>query len=253
MTVATLDIAGGIATVTMDRPDALNAFNSQMMDDLCDAFIAAGDDDSVKVLLLTGAGRAFSAGADLKSMGTRQPPPKHGLQGLLDTIIDFPKPFIVAVNGVGAGIGCTICGLSDMTFMAESARLRCPFSALGLTAEASSTYTFSRLMGHQKASWLLLSSEWISAKECVDSGLAMAMYPDAGFMDEVRARAATLAALPVASLMQTKELMMAPHREAMKRAVVEENKGLDRLAGGDANLEALRAFAEKRDPDFSQL
>ena len=145
--IVTTKTTNGIATVTMDRPDALNAFNNQMMDDLCEAFLAVEADDTAKVLVLTGAGRAFTAGADLKAMATGQAPAKHGLDGMLEAIIAFSKPFIVAANGVGAGIGCTICGLADMTFMSASARFRCPFSALGLTAEAASTYTFTRLMG----------------------------------------------------------------------------------------------------------
>jgi enoyl-CoA hydratase/carnithine racemase len=253
MSVVSVKTENHISLVTMDRPDALNAFNPQMMDDLCDVFLDAAADDNVKVLVLTGAGRAFSAGADLKAKAMPQATPRHGLQGLLFSIIDFPKPFIAAVNGLGVGIGCTICGLSDLTFIAESARLRCPFTALGLTAEAASTYTFTRLMGHQRANWTLLSSEWISAPECVEAGLALASFPDESFMDEVMQRANTLAVLPLQSVMQTKELIIGPQREAMKAAVIAENEGLAGLTGGPANIEAMTAFMEKREPDFSAL
>ncbi len=245
--------SGGINTVTLNRPDALNAFNNQVFDELCAAFLTAATDNSTKVLLLTGAGRAFSAGADLKAKGKVEAPPRYGLEGLLNAIIDFPKPFVVAANGLGVGIGCTILGLADVAFAAESARFRCPFSALGITAEAASTYTFTRLMGHKKASWILLAAEWVSASEARETGLVNDVFADADFMAEVQKRVQTLAALPRESLMQTKELIMAPQRPAMKAAVIAENAGLARLSGGPANREALSAFMEKRTADFSKL
>ena len=169
----------------------------------------------------------------------------------MHSIIDFPKPFITAANGLGVGIGMTIHGVADLVFMAESAKFRAPFSSLGLTAEAASTYTFSRLLGHQKASWALLSGEWFTARECLAMGLALEVIPDDKLMQIVYEKAAQLAALPLASLMQTKKLMVAPHVEAMKSAVYEEAVGLENLAGGPANIEAIDAFLNKRDPDFS--
>jgi len=242
-----------VRTIEMDRPDALNAFNRQLMDDLANAFLAAAADDAVKVVLLTGAGRAFTAGADLKEMAQPARTPEHGLAGMLEAIIDFPKPFIVAVNGVGAGIGATICGLADLVYMSAEARLRCPFSVLGLTAEAASTMTFPRLMGHQRATWFLLSSEWLSAPDCLEYGLALEVLAPDELLPRAMQRAQTLAALPIASLMQTKALMLDPLRAQMKAAVAAENAALAELVGGPANREALRAFNEKREPDFSQL
>ena len=250
LTVTTKNL---VRTVTMDRPESLNSFNADMFDELCHSFLDAASDDSVRVLVLTGAGRAFSAGADLKSMGTAPDPSKKDLRALMHSIIDFPKPFITAANGLGVGIGMTIHGVADLVFMAESAKFRAPFSSLGLTAEAASTYTFSRLLGHQKASWALLSGEWFTARECLDMGLALEVIPDEKLMQVVYEKAGKLAALPLASLMQTKKLMVAPHVEAIKSAVCEEAVGLANLAGGPANVEAIKAFLDKRDPDFSNI
>lgn len=244
---------GAVRIVEMDRPEALNAFSNQLMDDLTDAFLAATADDRIKVLVLTGAGRAFSAGADLKEMGQPQKPPKHGFAGLLEAIIDFPKPFFVAVNGIGAGIGATICGLADFAYMAKEARLRCPFSTLGLTAEAGSTYLFPRLMGRQRASWFLLSAEWMSGDECADAGLVMESLPLAELMPRVLTQAGKLAALPLASLVKTKQLIMDPIREQIRASCAAENAGLAALVGGPANREALAAFREKRDADFTGI
>ncbi|MEM7018983.1 MAG: enoyl-CoA hydratase-related protein [Pseudomonadota bacterium] len=242
-----------IQTIMLDRPDALNAFNSVMFDELAQAFIDAAKDDTVRVVVLSGKGRAFSAGADLTEMGKSLAPPKYGLQGLLDTIIDFPKPFMLAVNGLGVGIGATICGLADLVYMGESARLRCPFSALGLTAEAASTQTFPKLMGRQQANWMLLSAEWMDSQACLEAGLALEVITDDGLMDRAMARARTLADLPLSSLMTTKDLMMGPIRDELKAATREENKRLATMKNGPANLEALTAFKEKRQPDFSKI
>ncbi len=253
MAVVTVDITDSISVITMNRPEALNAFNADMMHELCEAFFAATSSERVKVAVLTGAGRAFSAGADLKSMGAATAPGRHGLEALLFSIIDFPKPLIIAANGLGVGIGATICGLSDVTIMAESARFKAPFSALGLTAEAASTYTFSRLMGYQRASWFLLSSEWFSASSCVEMGLAMKTCSDEAVLDSAFEHARILARLPLISLQQTKELLIGPHREAMKAAVRAENLALAELRGNPANAEAIKAFVEKREADFSSL
>lgn len=245
---------GAIRVVEMDRPEALNAFSNQLMDELTDAFQAAAGDDAIKVVVLTGAGRAFSAGADLQEMGrSGGAEPRHGFAGLLDTLIDFPKPFFVAVNGVGAGIGATICGLADFAYMAESARLRCPFSALGVTAEAASTYLFPRLMGRQKAAWFLLAAEWMSARECLAADLVLEVVADEALMPRVLEQAGKLAALPLASLETTKKLIMDPLREQMRASAKAENAGLAAMIGGPANREALAAFREKREPDFTGI
>lgn len=244
---------GAIRIVELDRPEALNAFSSQLMDDLTDAFLDATDDSTVKVLVLTGAGRAFSAGADLKEMGKPPGQVKHGFAGLLDAIVDFPKPFFVAVNGIGAGIGATICGLADFAYIAREARLRCPFSTLGLTAEAGSTLLFPQLMGRQRATWFLLSAEWMTGDECAQAGLVMASVPLAELMPTVLGQARKLAALPLASLVTTKQLIVDPIRAQLKASMAAENRALASLVGKPANREALAAFRERREADFTGL
>jgi enoyl-CoA hydratase/carnithine racemase len=127
MSTVTTTSTEGVMLITLNRPEALNAFSNQLMDDLTEALLAATADAGIRVAVITGAGRAFSAGADLLEMGRNSSPPVHGFAGLLDALIDFPKPLLLAVNGLGVGIGATICGLADITVMARSARLRCPF------------------------------------------------------------------------------------------------------------------------------
>lgn len=247
------ELNDGVRLLTLERPEVLNAFNTEQFERLATAMLDAQEDSATNVVVLTGAGRAFSAGADLAEDRPAPEDLKFGFQGCVDILIDFPKPLLLAINGLGVGIGATICGLADMVFMAASARLRCPFSALGLTAEACSTYTFARLMGPQAAARFLLEAQWLDAEQCRASGLALDVFPDEGFLERVLIEARKLASLPLAPLMETKALMLAPHREAMKVANRSENEALLRLRGGPANIEAITAFREKREPDFSAI
>ncbi len=165
-----------VRTLTLDRPEALNAFNEALYEATAIAIREAADDPDVAVVLLTGNGRAFSAGNDLKEMQARITDPALANQGshftsLIEALADFPKPFICAVNGLGVGIGTTILGYADLVFMSSEARLKCPFTSLGVAPEAASSYLLPQLIGRQNAAWLLMSSEWVSAEEALRMGL----------------------------------------------------------------------------------
>jgi enoyl-CoA hydratase/carnithine racemase len=247
-----------VRLLTLDRPEALNAFNEALYDALTDALLAALDDDSVAVVVLTGQGRAFSAGADLLEMAQRVAdrsfaPGRHGFPGLIDTLINFEKPFLLAINGVGLGIGATIIGLSDLAFMSSTARLRCPFTDLAVAPEAGSSYTFPTLIGRQRASWVLLSSEWLSAEECHELGLVFRVCEPDDLLATTMTHARLLASKPISSLRATKRLMTAQHRDAIAAARANEDAEFQVLMAGPANAEALAAFAEKRAPDFTNL
>lgn len=247
-----------VRTLTLDRPEALNAFNEELYDATADALLAAAGDPTVAVVLLTGAGRAFSAGTDLLEMHQLATNPdfprgKHGFIGLVDALVDFPKPLVVAVNGLGLGIGATILGFADLGFMAEDARLKCPFTSLGVAPEAASSYLFPALVGRQHAAWALLSSEWISADEAREMGLVRQVCAPDQLLATARRHAEVLAAKPISSLVAVKRTMTEPHRDAIRAARDRENAAFAELMGGPANLEALAAFAEGREPDFTQL
>ena len=242
-----------VRTVALNRPEVLNAWNNQQYDEVTEALLAAREAQECRVVVLTGTGRAFSAGADLSASAYADEPPQHGIRGFLKTLVDFPKPFMLGVNGLGVGLGATLTGLADFAYMAQSARLRCPFSELGLVAEAGSTVTFPALMGRQRAMWFLMSSEWMTAPDCKEAGLVLELFPDEGFRDAVQAQAAKLAALPSVSLAEVKRLMAGAGRERLKAVIDEENATIRRLQGGPANREAVTAFREKRPPDFSSM
>ena len=244
---------GAVRVLRFNRPETLNAFNGAMFDAVTEELLAAAENDAVKVLIITGEGRAFSAGMDLADRSAKDPMPEHGFEGMFEAFIEFPKPILLAINGVGVGFGCTITGLADLVFMAASSKLRCPFTALGLTAEAASTVTFPAMMGPQVANWVLLSSEWLDAQTCKEYGLAFAVVADDVLMQRTMEQAQVLAAKPLASLITTKEMLMAPRREALREASEIETAGLGSLMGGPANQEAIAAFKERRDPDFSKF
>ena len=247
-----------VRTITLDRPEALNAFNEALYDATADALLAAAEDPDVAVVLLTGNGRAFSAGTDLLEMHARATDPDfvpgtHGFLGLLDALVDFPKPLVCAVNGVGLGIGATILGYADLALMSSTARLKCPFTSLGVAPEAASSYLFPRLLGHQDAAWMLLSAEWISAAEAKEMGLVRQVCEPDDLVPEARRHAELLATRPISSLVAVKRTMTEPLRAGIRAARDRENAAFAELMGGPANLEALTAFAEGREPDFTSL
>jgi enoyl-CoA hydratase/carnithine racemase len=247
-----------VRLLTLDRPDALNAFNEALYDATTEALLAAAEDPRVAVVVLTGAGRAFSAGTDLLEMAARGTDPsfvpgKYGFAGMIDTLVEFPKPFICAVNGLGLGIGATILGFADLAFMSTDARLKCPFSSLGVAPEAASSFTFPNLLGRQRATWMLLSSEWITAAQCKEIGLVYDVCEPEQLLPTTLRHAEVLAAQPISSLVESKRLITAPWRERIDAARAGENAAFQKLMAGPANKEALQAFAEKRAPDFTNL
>ncbi|MGN6721700.1 MAG: enoyl-CoA hydratase/isomerase family protein [Marmoricola sp.] len=256
----TLDITdrGRVRTLTLNRPDALNAFNEALYDACADALLEAAEDPGVAVVVLTGAGRAFSAGTDLLEMAQMNTDPnfqrgRHGFPGLIDALAAFPKPLMCAINGLGLGIGTTIIGFADLVFMSTTAKLKCPFTSLGVAPEAASSYLMPNLIGRQNAAWLLLSAEWISATEAKEMGLAWKLSEPESLMEDTYRHADLLASRPISSLRHVKAAMTVHHRDAVKMAFETEAASFVELMGGPANMEALTAFAEGREPDFTRL
>ena len=241
-----------VRTITLNRPEALNAFNEALYDALADALLDAAADDEVTVVLLTGAGRAFSAGTDLVEMQAMFTDPgftrgKHGFIGLVDALTAFGKPLICAVNGVGLGIGTTILGFADLAFMSTTAKLKCPFTSLGVAPEAASSYLMPQLVGRQNAAWLLMSSEWIGAAEAKEMGLVWKVCEPDDLLPEARRHAEVLASRPLRSLMAVKKTMNAPIVAEIAAARERENACFAELLGGADNAEALADFTKGRE------
>ncbi len=254
-----VDDTDRIRLLTLDRPEALNALDEAHYDALADALDEASASPDVAVVVLTGTGRAFCAGTDLGDMARRNDPDdgfvpgRHGFAGMLDRLADFEKPLVVAVNGLGVGIGATMLGHADLVFMSTEARLQCPFTSLGVVPEAASSYLFPRLLNRQDAMWILLSGEWVDAEECLRMGLAWRICEPDVLLDTTLEHAGLLASRPIASLVASKRLLNAPVVEAVAEARRREDRTFASMLGGPANNEALRAFAEKRPPDFTGM
>ena len=251
----TLNIADDnrVRTLTLNRPEALNAFNEALYDATTAALHDAADDPDVSVLIITGAGRAFSAGTDLAEMQAYIADPGNfpgdygtGFIGLVDALTAFPKPLICAVNGLGLGIGATILGFADLAFMSTEARLKCPFTSLGVAPEAASSYLLPQLIGRQNAAWLLLSSEWIGAEEAKAMGLVWKVCEPGDLMAEAHRHAEVLATRPLSSLMAVKRTMTSPVLPEIESARARENACFAELMGAAANAEALADFNRGR-------
>jgi enoyl-CoA hydratase/carnithine racemase len=247
-----LEDANGVRTITLDRPEALNAFNEALYDATTAALLAADEDPDVAVVLLTGAGRAFSAGNDLVEMQARVTDPdftsgEYGFAGMIETLTALRKPLILAVNGLGVGIGATIIGFADLVFMSSTARLKCPFTSLGVAPEAASSYLLPQLVGRQNAAWMLMSSEWVDAQEALRMGLAWKVCEPEALLPEARRHAEVLASRPIPSLMAVKHTMVEPDRAEIAAAAAREYAQFEVLLGGAANADALAAFAARRD------
>jgi enoyl-CoA hydratase/carnithine racemase len=165
---------------------------------------------------------------------------------MIEALTALRKPLILAVNGLGVGIGATILGYADLVFMAASARLKCPFTSLGVAPEAASSYLLPRLIGRQNAAWMLLSSEWVDADEALRMGLAWKVCDPDDLMAEAARHAAVLASRSIPSLMAVKETIVDPTREAIAEAAKREYAQFEVLLGSAANADALSDFADRK-------
>lgn len=244
-----------VRVLTANRPEALNALSHDVVQGLTAGLEAAAADENIRVLVLTGSGKAFSAGADLDALADPSDPDNRkmiaeSVPAMFEALINFPKPLLMAVNGMGVGFGATVLGLADIAVMAEGARLMVPFSKLSVVPEACSTYTFPKLLGYQRAFWFLLSGEWMSARECLDAGLVLEVLPDEDVLEAVLDMAAHLAQFPAHTLVESKALLRGHNREQLLAANRLEIERLRTLLEHPACAEGIAAVREKRSPNY---
>jgi enoyl-CoA hydratase/carnithine racemase len=249
-----------VRVITFNRPEALNAFNDEMYHEAGRALEEAATRDDIACVVLTGTGRGFSAGQDLGEMGRLSDAEARdfgdegpGFPHFLDTLAALPRPVIAAVNGIGVGIGMTMLLHVDVAFIATTARLRAPFVPLGVVPEAAGSLLMPVVMGNQRAAAKLYTGEWISAEEAVEMNLALRTVPPEELMDAALDLARRIAKMPVASLSATKQMVVESRIDAVRAARAREDQTFTKMIGQPANLEAITAFLEKRDPDFTNL
>jgi len=203
------DDHGTVRVLTLDRPEKLNAFTAGGYRTLAARLDAAADDPDVAVVIVTGRGRAFSAGVDLSEMARPGGSTELGthFDPLLRRLASFPKPLLGAVNGLAVGFGATLLLHCDVVVIDEGALVRLPFVALGTCAEAASSWLLPRRVGMQAASWMVLSGAALTADEAVHHGFALAKAPAGRAVDEALVMAAQMAAHTVTALVANKALL----------------------------------------------
>jgi 2-(1,2-epoxy-1,2-dihydrophenyl)acetyl-CoA isomerase len=251
-----LDTHGGVTTLTLNRPEVLNAFNNQMADEVLAALKAAERDPATRCLVLTGAGRGFCAGQDLAALRDRPEGTsfrahlQHTFNPIISRLRALEKPVIAQINGAAAGAGLGIALACDLRYMAEGARLRFAFSGIGLAPDSGTSFFLPRLIGYARAFELAASNMPVAAKAALELGLVESVFPDAALAGEVQAIAARLAQGPTKAIGLLKRAMNKSFELSLDEALDYEAH-LQEIAGQTADhREGVAAFLEKRPPVF---
>lgn len=246
---------GGICTITLNRPEVYNAINDQLSYDLQEAFRQATGDESVRVVVLTGAGKGFCSGQDLKSispetMGNLADIVRQRYNPLILGMRNMPKPIICRLNGIAAGAGCSLALACDIIVASEEAILTELFVSIGLVLDSGSSFFLPRLTGYAKAFELATMGNRIPAKEALALGLVNRVVP-AGDLDEVTAQvAAYYASAPTKAIGLIKKLLNQSHFSTLEQ-MLEYEAQYQSIAGQTQDVqEGISAFLEKRKANF---
>jgi 2-(1,2-epoxy-1,2-dihydrophenyl)acetyl-CoA isomerase len=248
-----VEVADGVSTITLNRPDSLNALNAVMRRELLAAFKAAGRDEAVRAVVLTGEGRGVCSGADLRG-GAAERAFRRVLTDeynpLMVAIRELPKPVIAAVNGVAAGAGVSLALACDLIYASEEARFIQAFVRIALVPDSGSTRTLVRALGRHRAAALVFSGEPLSAAEAHLAGLVNVVVPGDQLSATVWAAAAGLAAAPTRAIGLAKRAINHAEDALLSESLAME-AAMQELAGRtEDHAEGSAAFAEKREPRF---
>ncbi len=246
----------GVATITLNRPQRLNAFNDEMIRETTAALRNAGRDAAVRCVVLTGEGRAFSSGQDLAEVRERQGDfsigehLRAGYNRLITQMVTLEKPIIGAINGVAAGAGCSVALACDLRIAADSASFIEVFSKVGLIPDSGSTWLLPRLIGYARAYEMAVTAEPVGAEKALQWGLVNDVVPAAQLPEISLAWARRLAQGPTVAFGLTKRAMMRASGTTLAEAL-EYEALLQEVAGRTAdNREGVTAFLEKRPAQF---
>lgn len=244
----------GVLTLTLDRPEALNALNAELRGALLAAVRGAARDGSTRAIVVTGAGRGFCAGADLRG-GTAERDFRAVLtkeyNPLIEAIRSVPLPVVAAVNGVAAGAGFSLAMAADLVIAAEEARFVPAFHRIGLVPDSGLARTLVRAVGRHRAFEILVGERQLEAADALALGLVASVVPGAQLVETATALAARLATGPTVGIGLTKRLLSAAEDATLPEALAAE-AALQELAGRTADhAEGVAAFTEKRDPRFT--
>lgn len=245
-----LETDNSIATVTFNRPDALNALNNQTRSEFCQVMAELEVDVSIKVVILTGAGRAFVAGSDIKELNQTSPFDGHNILRLGQVVSDMSKPVIAAVNGFALGGGCEIVMACDIIIASDKAKFGQPEINLGLIPGGGGTQRLPRLIGSCRAKELILTGDIIRAEEADRLGLVNRVVPLEALMDTVKEIAGKIASKSSAAVKIAKAAINRGAQVNLESGLAYEREMYSLALSLEDKQEGVSAFIEKRTPDF---
>jgi len=251
-----LKIENSIATITLNRPEVFNSFNREMALLMQQILDDCANDTNVRAIVITGAGKAFCAGQDLKEVTTPELNPgfrkilEEHYNPIVSRIRNIEKPIIAAVNGVAAGAGANIALACDIVIAAENAAFIQAFSKIGLVPDSAGTFFLPRLIGFQKASALMMLGDKVSAQESFNIGMIYKFYPIALFGEEIQKIATTLANMPTKAIGLTKKLLNESLSNNLQQQLALESDLQIEASSSNDYREGVNAFMEKRTPEF---
>lgn len=248
---------GSVLTLTLNRPDKLNSLTIEMLSEIGDALSDIAADDGLRVLVVTGAGRGFCAGQDLRQAAAiadgravRNVIERH-YNPIIRQIRNLKLPVIAAVNGIAAGAGANLALACDLVVAAESASFTQAFCRIGLIPDAGGTYFLPRLVGHARALGLALLGDSLDAKTAADWGLIWQAVPDASFQSTIDALAARLSTAPTAALALIKQALNTSGHHSLEQQLATEAELQPLAAETEDFQEGTQAFLQKRTPTFA--
>lgn len=253
----------GVAWIRMNRPDDLNALNMTMARELCRVTTRCTTEKSIRAVVLTGSGKGFSAGGDVKGMHrTLQEEGRADLflrelalhlHSFVSEIVRMPKPVVAAVNGIAAGAGFSMSLACDLCLAVEGARFVLAYTNIGLTPDGGSTYFLSRILGIRKAMEIVYLNEPLSAREALGLGIVNKVFPEEDFEQGVLSVAQQLARGPMETYGRAKKIVRLGLSETLESQMENERQGIADRSLAPEFREGVAAFVEKRKPDFASL
>jgi 2-(1,2-epoxy-1,2-dihydrophenyl)acetyl-CoA isomerase len=259
VTALLTDDRDGVRTLTLNRPDAYNSLTVELKESLLAALTSAAADPGVRAVVLTGAGKAFCAGQDLKEhmglLAAGDPAPLSTVEAhynpIVTAITTLPKPVIAAVNGMAAGAGASFAYACDLRIAADSAKFLMAFANVGLTADSGASWTLPRLIGYGRAMEMMLLAKPVAAEEALRVGMVTQVVPAADVLATAQALAARMAAGPTTAYAKIKEAMLASAGGGLADGLAVEGRTQAEAGGTADHKEAVDAFVAKRDPNFT--
>ena len=248
-----VDLEDHVTVIRLNRPDALNALNSELLGELCEALTEADANEKVRCIILTGSEKAFAAGADIKEMAHKSF--VEVFSGDLfgpeaETILRVRKPMIAAVSGYALGGGCELAMMCDFIIAADTAKFGQPEINLGVVAGMGGTQRLTRFVGKSKSMDMHLTGRFMDAEEAERSGLVSRVVPAKKLMDEARAAAQKIAEKSALTVMAVKEAVNRSYETTMREGLLYERRLFHALFATEDQTEGMAAFLDKRTAQF---